>query len=80
MPLQRERIDRLLEQIKSEYLEMPDLRLTPAQAQRMWGVDSDICEALLGALADAKFLDRTRDGSFVRYGGVTLSRYWQRSA
>ena len=53
-----------LRRVKGEYLEMPGLRLTPAQAQRLWGLDRESCHALLGALVDANFLYRTRDGAF----------------
>ncbi len=53
-----------LRRVKGEYLEMPGLRLTPAQAQRLWGLDRESCEALLGALVDARFLCKTRDGAF----------------
>jgi hypothetical protein len=60
------RIDDVLRRIQGEYLEMPGLRLTSAQAQRLWGLDRAACEALLGALVDTKFLLRTRDGAFVR--------------
>jgi hypothetical protein len=45
---------------------MPGLRLTSAQAQRLWGLDRASCEALLEALVEAKFLFQTRDGAFVR--------------
>jgi len=45
---------------------MPGLRLTEAQARRLWGLDAASCDALLGALVDAKFLFRTRDGAFMR--------------
>jgi hypothetical protein len=31
-----------LRRVKGEYLEMPGLRLTPAQAQRLWGLDRDL--------------------------------------
>lgn len=61
----------LLQRIKSEYLEMPGLRLSPCQAHRLWGIDPNVCDALLAALVDAGFLDRTRDGAFVRYNGET---------
>ena len=60
------RIDDVLQRIQGEFVEMPGLRLTPAQAQRLWGLDRAACDALLGALVDAKFLFRTRDGAFVR--------------
>ncbi len=53
-----------LRKVKREYLNMPGLRLTPAQAQRLWGLDRESCHALLGALVDAKFLYKTRDGAF----------------
>jgi hypothetical protein len=53
-----------LRRVKGEYLEMPGLRLTPAQAQRLWGLDRESCEALLGALVDARFLCKTPDGAF----------------
>lgn len=55
-----------LRRVQGEYIEMPGLRLTTAQAQRLWGLDRAACDALLGALVDAKFLFRTRDGAFVR--------------
>jgi hypothetical protein len=55
-----------LRRVRGEYIEMPGLRLTSAQAQRLWGLDRAACDALLGALVDAKFLFRTRDGAFVR--------------
>lgn len=59
-------LDEVLRRVQGEYIEMPGLRLTPAQAQRLWGLDRAACDALLRALVDAKFLFRTRDGAFVR--------------
>ena len=58
--------DDVLRRVQGEYIEMPGLRLTTAQAQRLWGLDKTACDALLDALVDAKFLFRTRDGAFVR--------------
>jgi hypothetical protein len=68
------RIDEVLQRIQGEYVEMPGLRLTTKQAQRLWGLERDICDALLGALVDAKFLSQTRDGSFVRLDGARPTR------
>ena len=59
-------IDGVLQRIQGEFLEMPGLRLTEPQARRLWGLDAVSCGALLGALIDAKFLFRTRDGAFMR--------------
>ena len=64
------RIDDVLQRIQGEFVEMPGLRLTTAQAQRLWGLDRDACDALLGALVDAKFLAQTRDGAYVRMDGA----------
>ena len=60
------RIEDVLQRIQGEFVEMPGLRLTAAQAQRLWGLDRTVCEQLLSALVDAKFLSLTRDGSFIR--------------
>jgi hypothetical protein len=58
--------DEVLRRVKGEFLEMPGLRLTEAQARRLWGLDAAACGVLLGKLVDANFLFRTRDGAFMR--------------
>jgi len=55
-----------LRRVKGEFVEMPGLKLTLSQAQRLWGFDRESCDALLGALVAAKFLARTAEGAFVR--------------
>jgi hypothetical protein len=52
--------------IRGEFLEMPGLRLTPAQASRLWALDRRISEHILNALASAGFLARTREGAYLR--------------
>jgi hypothetical protein len=59
-------LEEVLRRVQGEFLEMPGLRLTEAQARRLWGLDPASCSALLEALVDAKFLFRTRDGAFMR--------------
>jgi hypothetical protein len=59
-------MDDVLCRVQGEFLEMPGLRLTEAQARRMWGLDAASCGMLLEALVEAKFLFRTRDGAFMR--------------
>jgi len=56
---------RLLEIVRAEFLEMPGLRLTKKQAQRLWAIDSDTCEAVLGALEASHFLGHTRNGEYL---------------
>ena len=56
----------VVRRVQGEFLEMPGLRLTGAQARRLWGLDAAVCEALLSALVDAKFLFKTPDGAFMK--------------
>jgi hypothetical protein len=52
--------------IRAEYGEMPGLKLTAAQAGRLFGLDRPSCDTLMAGLVVSGFLARTRDGSFVR--------------
>jgi hypothetical protein len=52
--------------IQTEYIEMPDLKLTPKQAQRLWNLSTDVCEAALALLTGTRFLAVTRSGAYVR--------------
>jgi hypothetical protein len=61
-----ETTQRLIRRICGEYMEMPGLRLTAAQAQRLWGLEEPICTNLLHFLVDARFLQMTSDGCFAR--------------
>lgn len=56
----------VLRRVRGEFLEMPGMRLTEAQARRLWNLDAESCQALLSALVDSKFLFQTRDGAFMR--------------
>jgi hypothetical protein len=62
-------IQEVVRRIRGEFLEMPGLRLTPEQARRLWRLDETACDAILGALVDARFLAKTRDGAFIRQDG-----------
>src|SRR5437899_2304323 len=63
------RIEDVLQRVQGEFVEMPGLCLTAAQAQRLWGLDREMCDRLLEALVDANFLSQRRDGSFIRVDG-----------
>jgi len=62
------RFDRLRDLVRGEYLEMPGLHLTVAQAQRLWQLRRGECEALFDVLVDSGFLARTSRGGFVLAG------------
>lgn len=57
-----EQVDR----IRSEYREMPGLRLTFEQMLRLWRLDRRTGRVLLKSLLDARFLEATSDGQYVR--------------
>jgi len=58
--------DDLLRRLKAEFLEMPGLKLTMAQAQKLWALDPTSCSLMLETLVNVNFLWRTRDGAFMR--------------
>jgi hypothetical protein len=58
-------IDQVLRRIQGEFLEMPGLRLTSRQAQRLWNLDALVCESILAALVDVRFLIEL-DGVFLQ--------------
>jgi hypothetical protein len=56
----------LFHRVRSEFLEMPGLRLTPAQAARLWALDRSMSEQILNGLASSGFLARTAGGAYSR--------------
>jgi hypothetical protein len=52
--------------IRSEFLEMPRLRLTLAQASRLCGVEEPACERVVNLLIRAGFLRWTPGGKLTR--------------
>ena len=66
MSAQQQAIEDVLRRIRGEYIEMPGLRLSSAQAQRLWGLDRATCDVVLRELVHAKFLIRRGDGVYVR--------------
>jgi hypothetical protein len=56
----------LVERVRSEFNEMPGLRLTPAQAARLWGMDAASCHHVISALVRSAFLRWTAGGMVVR--------------
>ena len=54
-----------LRRAQADFLEMPGLQLTEAQAARLWCFDSELCSRVLATLVESRFLMRTRN-SFTR--------------
>jgi len=62
------RVVAALEQLKGLFFEQPDVRLSIAEAREFSGLDEDICDQLLGALVDVRFLMQGKDGAYQRRG------------
>jgi hypothetical protein len=56
----------LVARVRAEFNEMPGLRLTAEQAQRLWGVEPAICESVIDALVRTSFLRRAQGGTIMR--------------
>ena len=74
MHAQKSSFDTLLQRVRGEYLEMPGLRLTLAQAARLWNLDSTTCRKVLHALTHEKFLAQSVAGSYMRADSLELTR------
>ena len=59
----------LVDRVRSEFIEMPGLRLTLPQAARLWGLDLTSCEAVVDVLVQCEFLHRTPSGTVARIDG-----------
>ena len=57
----------VLARIRAEYLEMPGMRLTAHQVERLCGVERKICEVVLDLLVDTRFLCVKADGAYARF-------------
>lgn len=55
----------LLARARGEYLEMPGLRLTLAQACRLWQLDEALCGRVLERLVREGFLRQTDTGFYI---------------
>jgi Fic family protein len=61
-----------------EYLDLPGLSLTLAQAARLLGVDARTCEALLNKLVNARCLAHGASGTYVRDTRYADLATWKR--
>jgi hypothetical protein len=59
-------LDEVVGRVRAEYLEMPGMKLTAPQVQRLCGVEPDTCKTVLDAMVNAKFLCVEADGSYAR--------------
>jgi hypothetical protein len=58
----------VVRRVRAEFLEMPGLKLTAAQTARLLSVDPELCNQVLAALVESRFLAETPNSRFVRAG------------
>lgn len=58
-------LDTLTDRIRAEFAELPGLKVTFAQACRLWHADEAKCLAALEALVSEGFLRRSPSGAFI---------------
>ena len=59
-------LDDVVNRLRAEFLEMPGLRLTSGQVQRLCGVEKTLCQLGLDSLVATKFLYVKSDGLYAR--------------
>ena len=57
--------DGIRRRAEAEYMEMPGLKLTAAQASRLWHLDVTASVRLLDSMVEAGVLYRARDGAYL---------------
>jgi hypothetical protein len=62
-------LERIVCRVREEFREMPGLRLTPAQATRLWGLEERTCATVIDRLVETSFLRWTRSGAVTRAAG-----------
>jgi hypothetical protein len=74
MPFEARSVERLpqrtwedtLTRVRSEFDEMPCLRVTPAEARALFGLPGSTCEGVLRRLHEEGFLACTDGGAYMR--------------
>jgi hypothetical protein len=59
-------VEIIARRVREEFREMPGLRLTPAQATRLWGLERETCRAVIDALVASAYLRWTPTGAVTR--------------
>lgn len=58
----------VVDRVRAEFVEMPGMQLTLAQATRLWNLGPDDCRSVIDALVDSGFLRWTAQRTVVRTG------------
>ncbi len=59
-------LEHVVRRVREEFREMPGLRLTLAQAKKLWGLEHEVCRTVIDRLVAAEFLRWTPAGCVTR--------------
>ena len=62
-----------LVRMQTEWIEMPQLKITRRQAQRLWSLSNEVSETAFATLIRKGFLVQAPDGAYVRHAFVRMS-------
>jgi hypothetical protein len=57
-------VEKWVERVRAEYLEMPGLSLTRPQIRRLWRLNEALCDAVVGTLVASHFLRLRPDHTY----------------
>ena len=55
--------------VRAEFAEMPGMQVTLEQAMRLWSLNRETCESVIGELMASRFLQRDLHGRYRRAHG-----------
>jgi hypothetical protein len=67
LPWPRQEQEHMVQRVRAEFLEMPGMRITEWQVQRLCGVSTAVCRGVLDQLVAAHFLIVDTKGAYRRY-------------
>jgi hypothetical protein len=70
----------VISRIRAEFLEMPGMKLTMRQVQRLCGIEGTLCQCVLDSLVEEKFLSVKPDGLYGRLTQEDVARSRQARA
>jgi hypothetical protein len=74
----RASIDRWLPVVETEFREMPGLCLTKPQMRRLWGLDTETCDAVIDTLLTRRFLTKAGDAFVLIRPSGSPGHAWER--
>ena len=62
-----------LVRLQTEWIEMPQMKITRRQAERLWSLSHEVCETAFATLIRKGFLVQAPDGAYIRHAFLRAS-------